>query len=558
MGKINKKLWFAGALCLGLLFSGMAFAQTEEQQEGRDRGQFSGDFQTNVRFYQRDSLRGAAGIPFYDYLLYGVDSWLTLNYRVAGFDMGMRFDMFHNSNLFNPTREASKQGIGRWYIAKSVGKLDLAAGYLYDQFGSGTTFRAYEARLLGVDQSVLGIKAAYHLTPNWTIRGFTGKLKNQFKLDDIEQYRPILRGACIEGLVKLNTNAQIQPGVSAVSRTLDTKTMESVAQEINSYKLEDRFEPKYSTYLASVYNTLLVKNISWYVEGAFKTEDVVRDLTGKLFNPNRGYVLYSTATYSKKGFGLVLQGKYTSKFDFRIAPSEIQNAGLVHYLPSLTRLNTYRLTSRYNAATQLLGEVALQGDITYTPKKGVTFSLNVSDIFDPDNSDQLFRELYADVSLKPKDKKWKLNTGLQMVDYNQARFEQKGDFVNTLTPFAEWVYKFDKKKSIKAELSYMLTKRNYRLFGQEDPHPDKLQDLGDFAWALLEFDIAPHWSFTVANMWNVDNDIHYPTVGVFYTLKVTRLSVIYAKQPAGIVCTGGVCRFEPAFSGMRLDIATSF
>lgn len=545
------------AIIFGFIFLTTTQAQNEQAPE-KDRGQFSGDFQTNVRFYQRDSLRGAAGIPFYDYLLYGVDSWLTLNYRIYGFELGMRFDVFHNSNLFNPTREASKQGIGRWYIAKSIGKLDITAGYIYDQFGSGTTFRAYEARLLGVDQSVLGIRLAYQLTPNLQIRGFTGKLKNQFNLDDIELYKPILRGVCIEGSKKISNRVQLQPGISAVSRTLDTKTMEGVAQEINSYQLEDRFVPKYSTYLGSVYNTLSVNNFSWYLEGSFKSEDVVRDLTGKLFNPKHGYVAYTTLSYSQKGFGVVLQGKYTNNFDFRIAPSEIVNAGLVHFLPSLTRINTYRLTSRYNAATQLLNEVAIQADFTYTPKRGLTFALNLSDILDPETGDQLFREVNADVNFKPKDKNWKLNAGLQMVDYNQARFEQKGDFVNTITPFAEWVYKFDKKKSLKAELSYLLTKRNYRLFGQEDPHPDKLQDLGDFAWILLEFNIAPHWSFSVSDMYNTDNDIHYPSLGAFFTQKVTRFGFIYAKQPAGIVCTGGVCRFEPAFSGFRLDVSTNF
>jgi len=254
----------------------------------------------------------------------------------------------------------------------------------------------------------------------------------------------------------------------------------------------------------------------------------------------------------------VLQGKYTNNFDFRIAPSEIVNAGLVHYLPSLTRINTYRLTSRYNAATQLLNEVGIQADFTYTPKRGLTFALNLADILDPESGDQLFREIYADVNIKPKDKNWKLNAGLQMVDYNQARFEQKGDFVNTLTPFAEWVYKFDKKKSLKAELSYLLTKRNYRLFGQTDPHPEKLQDLGDFAWLLLEFNVAPHWSFSASDMYNTDNNIHYPSLGAFFTQKVTRFGFIYAKQPAGIVCTGGVCRFEPAFSGFRLDVSTNF
>ncbi|NDC41125.1 MAG: hypothetical protein EBZ77_06175, partial [Chitinophagia bacterium] len=37
-----------------------------------------------------------------------------------------------------------------------------------------------------------------------------------------------------------------------------------------------------------------------------------------------------------------------------------------------------------------------------------------------------------------------------------------------------------------------------------------------------------------------------------------RLSLAYVKQVAGINCTGGVCRYEPAFSGIRSTFTTSF
>ena len=43
-----------------------------------------------------------------------------------------------------------------------------------------------------------------------------------------------------------------------------------------------------------------------------------------------------------------------------------------------------------------------------------------------------------------------------------------------------------------------------------------------------------------------------------YTEKQHRLSLNYAKQVAGIVCTGGVCRYEPAFNGFRVNLVTSF
>jgi hypothetical protein len=34
--------------------------------------------------------------------------------------------------------------------------------------------------------------------------------------------------------------------------------------------------------------------------------------------------------------------------------------------------------------------------------------------------------------------------------------------------------------------------------------------------------------------------------------------VSYVKQVEGIVCTGGVCRYEPAFNGVRLNLQARF
>ncbi len=562
---MNKNYYFFSVIIAFCLL------MTQAPLLAQEKGQFSGDLEVGARFFEKDTLRGASNTPFYDYLFYGVDSWLNLNYRVAGFDMGMRFDLHHNSNRFNPTRETSKQGIGRWYIAKSVKKLDVLAGHIYEQFASGLIFRTYESRGLGIDQTLLGIRLRYHLTDNWTITGVTGKLKNQFNFDEINYYNPVVKGLDINGYVTLNDKVQIIPGFAIASRTIDTQGRQNIALEINSYELEDRFIPKMNTHAFTLYNTLNAGNFSWHIEGAYKTEDVLRnsalvdedgdgtiDFTDtKLFNPQQGVMGYTSLTYSQKGLGIVLEAKYTENFDYRVSPNEVGIGGPLNFLPPLTRTNSYRLLARYNAATLPLGEIAVQGDVVYTPKKGMNLNGNFSTIYNLDN-ELLFREIYADITLKPRKKAWKLNTGLQWMDYNIAIYQQKGDFVHAITPFAEFVYKFTRKKSLKTEIQYMLTKRNYVLFGEEDPYPDKLQDFGDWFWLLTEFSIAPSWSFSVADMYAIDKNIHYPTFFVSYTHKVSRFALSYAKQPDGIICTGGICRYEPAFSGVKFDVTTRF
>ena len=541
-----------------LLFLVLSCFCSANQLQAQDKGQFSGDLQLNTKYFDADSLRGATGTPFYDYLFYSADAWLNLKYQYAGFNVGMRFDVFHNSFIFSTSRETSKEGLAYWYINKKVKKLDVTAGYFYDQFGSGITFRAYEARALGVDQSILGIRLGYEINENWRIKAFTGKAKNNFDFDNIGLFQPIIKGINLEGFVNVSEKVQLVPGFSAVNRTIDAKSMQSIALEINSYpSVADRFEPKYNANAISLYNTLQFGNFSWFVEGAIKTEDVLRSISGQLFNPDMGFVAYSTLSYSQKGFGIVVQGKYTDNYDFRVSPIQTANAGVLNYLPSVSRQNTYRLTSRYNAATQTLGEIAWQADVTYTPKKGYTLSGNFSNISTLDN-ELLFREFYADLSIKLRKRPWKALVGLQTVDYNRFFFEQKGDFVNTLTPFTEFVYKFSKKQSLKTELSYMMTKRNYRLSAKEDTNPEKLQDFGDWFWILLEYSIAPNWSFSVADMYRMNDGVHYPTFFASYSQKTSRFALSYAKQPDGIVCTGGVCRYEPAFSGVKFDITTSF
>ena len=100
-----------GVCCLQFF----TFGQTNQQT-----AQISGNFQANANFFIRDSLIGAANTPQYDRQLYGAEAWLNLNYSNWGFDFGIRFDVFNNSNLLNPTDSYSDEGIGNWFIQRQI------------------------------------------------------------------------------------------------------------------------------------------------------------------------------------------------------------------------------------------------------------------------------------------------------------------------------------------------------------------------------------------------------------------------------------------------------
>ena len=124
-------------------------------------------------------------------------------------------------------------------------------------------------------------------------------------------------------------------------------------------------------------------------------------------------------------------------------------------------------------------------------------------------------------------------------------------YLYAVTPFTEITYRINDTKSLRLEAQYMDTK----------------QDYGSWIFALLEYNLAPKFSVSVSDMYNVspnlDNPavtkaIHYYSVYGAFTKGPHRLSLAYVKQVAGINCTGGVCRYEPAFSGIRCTLTTRF
>src|SRR5690348_2409636 len=140
------------------------------------QGNLSGDLMMNVNFFQRDSAINAANNPLYDNYLSGGEAWLGLRYNNnKGFTATLRFDAFHNSNLYNPIQALNKSGVGAWSVSQKWKDLTVTAGYIYDQIGSGILFRAYEDRGLLIDNALVGVHLRYDITPNVFVKAFTGQ-----------------------------------------------------------------------------------------------------------------------------------------------------------------------------------------------------------------------------------------------------------------------------------------------------------------------------------------------------------------------------------------------
>lgn len=539
------------------LFLSLSFGLKAQEQ-----GILSGNFQGNFSVFELDSSIGAFESPQYLSEKSSAEAWLFLNYQIQGFNLSARYDLFNNSNLLNPTGSFSGHGIGFWQLNKKIDKLELTVGSFYDQFGSGVVFRSFENRIIGIDYAMEGVHARYDFSEDFFVKAFTGRQKGSQERR-FETSPEIIKGINSEKFFRSESgNWNLNLGGSFVNRTLSRGTMSLIATEVQSYEKERRFSPMWNVYAWNAYASLGFKDLSVYAEYNGKSKEAIRNPYTVQLEQTPGSVWYAGINYSKGklgknqkgGIGINLQYRRIEKFQLKISPNEQIINGFLTYQPSLTRQAAMRLLARYNAPAQDYGEQGLQAEINWKINKKHEIGINISDIRRLYDGLQLFREYYLEYNYAPS-WKFKAKAGISSIVYNQEIYEFKPGYpvVHTFTPFYELSYRFNKKHSLRWETEYLSTQ----------------QDLGSFLNSILEYNVSPHYSISVSDMVNVvpvrqpgsivpKDIVHYYTIFGKYTIHTTSFTLGYIKQVEGVNCTGGICRLEPAFSGVRFTMVTNF
>jgi hypothetical protein len=520
--------------------------------------QISGDLQANVNFFQRDTAIKASGNPLYDNLLSGGESWLGLRYNgPKGFNANIRLDGFQNSNLLNPLSAYNGVGIGMYNISKEWDNLTVTGGYIYDQIGSGILFRAYEDRGLLIDNALIGLHAKYKFSEKLTMKAMTGQTRNLF-----DKFSPIIKSVAAEGDFSIaKGKGHITPGIAVLNKTLDDAAMNVIVGKVNDLPESERFVPKYNMYAGTIYNTLNIGEFTVYTEAALKAKDAILDQLGSNLRNRAGSVLFGTVGWTHGKFGVNASAKRTDNFVMRTTPYEAPLRGFINWQPVIALIRPQRTIARYTPQSIDISEFSKAVNVFYVPNDNYTFNGTATHINDL-SGNKMYSEIYLDAEIRSI-KNVIMHIGYQNLYYDQAVYQQKAnDSINLAlkgnqlkgnTFFTEITYKFSKKKSLKLDAQYM----------------DMKGDYGSWAYALLEYDVAPHWAFAIGDMYNTTKGFnpyrhpglkkqHYPNIFVGYTQKAHRFTAQYVKQVEGINCTGGVCRYEPAFSGFKFGVSSSF
>jgi hypothetical protein len=573
-----KKLLLLISICSSISI----FSQNTPKEE-KTKGRFFGGLESNSQWYLNDVERG---INHPDNPIRS-NNYLLVNYNYGKWTAGIQAESYDPQPLLNFNPKYIKTNLGTYYLNYKTEKIDVTAGYFYEQFGSGLLLRSWEDRSLGINNAIRGGKIVLRPAENLSFTGLYGNQRTGFDVSKGTIYG-FDSDINLSGILNMG-NSEFSLGFSYVGRDEKINFDNPVFKELtNSFAGRFNYSNQ-SFYINSEYN--------------YKTDDaILYPITVSNIFVKPGSALLTNFGYTKKGFGLDVSLRRIENLNFLsernpevFSPEQTSlayNDRMMNFVPSLTKQHHSNLANIYvfqaqksasivsdNGITKA-GEIGGQIDFFYEFKKGTSLggkygtkiAINASNWFN----------LSGDYTLYPPDYKTDFfGTGEKYFsDYN---LEISKKFNSNLQGSVVFINQFYNHRLIAAslniqvnsfiiapEISYKLTNTKSVRIAAEHMWADS--DRKNWAAMMVEYNHNLNWSFYVSDMYNYGFDkssnliddvsdhfkIHFYNLGTAYTKGSTRIALSYGRQRGGLVCAGGICRFVPPSSGVTLSLTKSF
>jgi hypothetical protein len=499
------------------------------------------------------------------------NAYLKLDYTIKNWDFGVQFESYLPQALLNYSPDLKEINVGALYVRYnniSLG-LDVTAGHIYEQLGSGLIFRSWEDRQLGLNNAIFGGRIAY--TPvnglKLTILGGKQRIGMGFDFSD--------------GAVAA---ANLETSITDIFKVSDFDANVGFSY-VGRYEDKQELYPDLPTMLNAYSARFYIAKSGFYLGGeyVFKGKDPVIDMRGQINSDalNTGNAQLINMGYAKKGLGIDVNLRRMENMGFYSQQNLARNkynTGVLNYLPALTKQYTSSLQNIYIYQAQpffqyeieKVGEIGGQIDLFYEFKKGSLLggkygtnvalnasywgSLNAKTDFDTKTySADLFSvdvKYYHDIGMEVRKRCTKdLSFVLIFLNqfYNLMYLEAKPGIVNTNIITGEATYKFGKAQSVKLQAGHHWADAGYK----------------NWAGGALEYALNYNWSFFVSDDYNYGNDDeeerkHYYNAGITFVTGSIRVAAGYGKQRAGTLCAGGVCRMVSEATGFNLALTASF
>ena len=538
-------------MMIGLLI-GMSGASLHAQES--DKLRLSGSIQSDMLLAQKDSTTGAEATDG----RFLTNTYLDLKLSSRYVEAGARLEYLKHP-LPGYENDFKGWGVPYAYLKGRYKNAELTLGSFYEQFGSGFILRSYEERSLGIDNSLQGARLNYRPWAGVAVKVLTGRQRRYWSHN-----KSWMTGADVEWNIDelfkslQQHNTYLMFGASYLNKherdevvMVDPTHRLRLPLNVNAFDMRLRVQHRSFNILAEV---------------AMKTQDPSHD-NGYIYR--NGYVAMLSGSYSKRGMSLLLQAKRSTNMGFRSRRGMEGISSFINHLPPFTMEHTYTLAALYPYATRPEGEWAYQAAVAYTFKKGsllggkygTTAKVNFSHVHSvckngagdigTDGYGSPFwawgdATYYQDIDIQVEKrlaKDTKLNLMYMYQRYNQTLLEGHGGMLNSHIFVADVKQKLAPNTTLRVEAQYLASKDG-----------DK-----DWLFGLAELSLAPHWMFTLSDLYNVGNTrVHYYQGYVTYSGGAHRLQLGYGRTRAGFNCSGGVCRYIPATKGLTLSYNYNF
>lgn len=503
---------------------------------------------------------------------FGSNDYLKLDYVNGRFSVGVQGEAYlpalqGYNDLRNNGFDKPKVMLASKYIQWQDANYSVMVGDVYDQFGNGLIFRSFEDRQLGINNSIEGGRVTATFGNIVSVKALFGRPRlyssaNGYSAGWIgSQYaRSTVGGADLS--VSLSDIIGSEELMMSIEGSYVNRR-ERLDRELNGMNYGTDYFPYFELTspdlnMYSARLNLDYKGFTLRGEYAGKGKDISSGAV--LGKAAKGSAVLAELGYNVGGLSVSAQVR---RLEMMGTPLSLYgNIGVMgntlNYLPALTRQHTYMLAALNPCQMNAEGELAVQADVYYTLRSKQSrqrywnFHANYSTAYTlksyqtaSGKRELLWSDLNVDVE-RQWNKQWKTTVMFSRQEWNTSHGQGPAlpstTYVSNIF-VGDVMYKINKKFSLRMEAQYLLS-NDYE---------------GDWVAGLVEFNVAPHWSVFFSDMYNLGTTkTNYYNGGLSFTHNRTRVQVSYGRNRAGYVCSGGVCRYQPAYTGVNLMLTTSF
>lgn len=422
------------------------------------------------------------------------NNYLKLDYVNGRFSAGIQAE-YYPEPLLGYDLNLKGIGLPGKYIAWTDTLWSITAGDFYEQFGTGILLRSWEDRNLGTNNSIGGGRVTFHTRNDVFSLKVLGGVPRKYLWYAPDQW---LSGG-------------------------------EASLRLGSFLLEGAGLVKNDGHATSVSYSVL----SSYSIGGFSAR---AEWVGA--PKQKGNAQTLELAYAQKSI--------STSLTVRRLQNMLDPMGM-NYLPSLCQEHSYMLASLNPYTTFADGELGGSLDVFYRLKSW-KFHVNGSYIWALPSAlkdHETLRMAYRDLNVQVE-KRW--NRSLKTVAFlsiqeNSPTHGQR-KATNAQNVFVlDGVYKFKGKLSLRAQLQYLYSEELTR----------------DWMAGSLELSSTDGWSVHVQDMYNHGSSKqHYYEAGASWSYKGFKVALSYGHQRAGMVCSGGVCRWQPEYTGGMLRLNYHF